>query len=58
MAPLWLGLEFAQGFVPNRQADGLDMVANLIGVIIGIGLGPLLRTFANRILSSPTTGAD
>ncbi len=58
MAPLRLGLEFAQDFVPSRQADTLDMIANLAGVVIGIGLGPTVRALANRILPGPSTGTD
>jgi VanZ family protein len=58
MAPLGLSIEFAQDFVPSRQADTLDMLANLAGVAIGIGLGPIIRMLANRILPGAAANPD
>ena len=39
------GLEFAQSFIPERDTSLFDLVANSIGVIIGIILGNILRRF-------------
>lgn len=33
---LGVGIEFSQGFVPRRDSSALDMLANAIGVLIGI----------------------
>lgn len=38
------GIEIAQGFVPNRFTSGMDLIANLTGLILYAGLlGPWLR---------------
>ena len=36
-------LDFAQNFVPGRTFDLYDILANTLGVIIGIALGLLTR---------------
>lgn len=40
MLPLGIALEIAQDWVPGRSADVLDLVANTLGVAVGVMLGP------------------
>ncbi len=48
MLLLGLGLEYLQGFGGTRQFEWADMLANAIGVLLGLGLGatPLGRGLA------------
>lgn len=45
MIALGMGLEFGQSFIPEREATISDIIANNIGVIIGILFGSTLRRF-------------
>ena len=45
MIALGIGLEFGQSFIPEREATISDIIANNMGVIIGILLGSILRRF-------------
>ena len=43
MLPLGIALEFAQGFVAGRFFAISDMIANAIGVLLGVSLGRYLK---------------
>jgi len=44
MLPLGIALEFAQGFVAGRFFSISDMIANAIGVLLGVSLGRYLKS--------------
>ncbi len=44
MLPMGIALEYAQGFVPGRLFSISDMIANAIGVILGVTLGRYLKS--------------
>lgn len=48
MAPLGIVLEVLQDAVPGRMADTNDAIANLVGVALGMTLGPLARSLVHR----------
>ncbi|MCW5700819.1 MAG: VanZ family protein, partial [Rhodospirillales bacterium] len=52
---LGCSLEGAQGFVPGRVPDVADIVANTIGVVIGLTSAWLVMVFASR---RPAVGAN
>ncbi|MBT5031676.1 MAG: VanZ family protein [Proteobacteria bacterium] len=41
-------LEFAQQYSPGRQLSGLDMVANMIGVLLVVGVRQIIVRFRAR----------
>jgi len=45
MAPLGFFLEVVQKYIPGRDFSPTDMIANNIGVILGIVLAVIIRTF-------------
>ncbi|MBN2061474.1 MAG: VanZ family protein [Deltaproteobacteria bacterium] len=53
MIVLGMGLEFCQIFIPEREASIPDIIANSIGVIIGIVSGNALRRFYHGALRAP-----
>ena len=44
MVPLGAGLELIQGLIPNRFSSIWDMVANILGVVMGVALGFYLKS--------------
>ena len=48
MIALGLALEFGQYFIPERDASIGDLLANIVGVVLGILLGSALRRFYPR----------
>ncbi len=44
MFPLGIALEYAQIFVGGRFFSGGDMIANTMGIILGVALGGYLRS--------------
>jgi VanZ family protein len=51
-----LGLELVQGFIPDRQMSGKDLLASCIGVFAGYGIGAAGAT-ALELLRSRLAGA-
>ncbi|MFN4283936.1 MAG: VanZ family protein [Alphaproteobacteria bacterium] len=51
MIPFGLVMEFGQDYVPGRQADGFDAMANSIGALIGIALAPAFRRLCARFVA-------
>ena len=45
MVPLGIGLEFAQHYIPGRCFSVADLVANCLGVMMGIWLARLIKRF-------------
>jgi VanZ family protein len=43
LATLGAAIEFTQMLIPGRDAEVLDEVADIIGALVGLGLGELLR---------------
>jgi VanZ family protein len=43
LATLGAAIEFTQMLIPGRDAEILDEVADIIGALVGLGLGELLR---------------
>ncbi|MFV0436126.1 MAG: VanZ family protein [Desulfopila sp.] len=50
---LSLFIELAQGWLPNRSSSQLDLLLNILGAAIGVGLVRLGWTRIGRLLSSP-----
>ena len=48
MIALGMGLEFGQHFIPEREFSISDIMANNLGVILGIVFGMALRRFYPR----------
>ena len=42
------GIELYQSFLPGRQASTGDLLADVVGIILGIGLGRLVRYFYRK----------
>ncbi len=53
MLPFGIALEYAQVYVPGLVFDVADMIANGLGVALGMVLGRLLQS---RLFASPQTG--
>lgn len=45
MVPMGVGLEFAQAYVPGRCFSVADMMANCLGVMVGIWLARSAKSF-------------
>ena len=43
MAPLGIGLEFAQKLVPGRSFSFGDMLANIVGISLGIWIAGMIK---------------
>lgn len=50
MLPFGIVLEGLQSVVPGRHTDPVDAVFNVLGVVLGLVLGPTSRRLANRVL--------
>lgn len=46
--PLAAGLEYAQKWVPKRTYDRVELVANMLGVVLGAGLFELANALRRR----------
>ncbi len=43
-----IGIEIAQHFLPPREADWQDVVADMLGALVGLGAAALTRRFASQ----------
>lgn len=48
MVPLGILLEFGQQYIPGRCLSVGDMVANALGVLMGVWMGKLMRRYRTR----------
>ena len=46
MIPLGIGLEYAQGFTPGRLFSVGDMIANSVGVVLGLFVGGYMKSYS------------
>ena len=54
MIALGCAIEVAQGFVPPREGDIWDALANTIGALTGAALGPRFRRFVRNVTARVT----
>ena len=50
MIPLGVALEIGQSFVPGRTFSVLDMVANSLGTLLGVGCGRYLHGAVSKMM--------
>ncbi len=51
MIPFGIAMEVGQDYVPGRQADGFDAMANSIGALMGIAVAPAFRRLCARLVA-------
>lgn len=45
LAGVGLVIEMAQSYVPGRSSSELDLIANCLGILLGLAVGRLLRRY-------------
>ena len=51
MVPFGIAMEIGQDYVPGRQADVFDAVANSIGALMGVAVAPAFRRLCARLVA-------
>lgn len=51
MIPFGIAMEIGQDYVPGRQADAFDAMANSFGALMGIAVAPAFRRLCARFVA-------